>query len=127
MCLFFLICLFVGFVVFLVVFLMFSLVFNQVIYIFKLLKNFILLFSWVVSICQFVNCLVVVVVVFEVIDCVFSMIGIFYCWGGIMLKKGFDCSGLVNYVFQDVDDVDLLWIVCVIYNMDNNKVFCGKL
>ena len=41
--------------------------------------------------------------------------------------EGFDCSGLVNYVFQDVDDVDLPRTARAIYNMDNNKVSRGKL
>ena len=50
-----------------------------------------------------------------------------YRWGGTTPKKGFDCSGLVNYVFQDVDDVDLPRTARAIYNMDNNKVSRGKL
>lgn len=30
-----------------------------------------------------------------------------YRWGGTSLKKGFDCSGLVQYAFQPLDDLEL--------------------
>lgn len=30
-----------------------------------------------------------------------------YRWGGTSLERGFDCSGLVNYAFKKVDDLEL--------------------
>ncbi|MCP8464783.1 C40 family peptidase [Pseudomonas sp. ZM23] len=50
----------------------------------------------------------------------FSMIGTPYRWGGSSPKRGFDCSGLVNYVFQNVDEVDLPRTAREIYNMREN-------
>ncbi|MBF8744169.1 NlpC/P60 family protein [Pseudomonas putida] len=36
-----------------------------------------------------------------------NMLGTPYRWGGSSPKKGFDCSGLVKYAFDDVANVDL--------------------
>lgn len=36
-----------------------------------------------------------------------NVLGTPYVWGGSNPKKGFDCSGLVKYAFNDVADVDL--------------------
>lgn len=36
-----------------------------------------------------------------------NMLGTPYRWGGSTPAKGFDCSGLVNYAFNDVQNVDL--------------------
>ncbi|HKS14837.1 MAG TPA: C40 family peptidase [Pseudomonas sp.] len=36
-----------------------------------------------------------------------NMLGTPYRWGGSTPAKGFDCSGLVKYAFNDVQDVDL--------------------
>jgi len=43
----------------------------------------------------------------EVIRRALSVLGTPYRWGGSSPKRGFDCSGLVNYAFRDVDDLDL--------------------
>lgn len=51
----------------------------------------------------------------------FSMIGTPYRWGGTS-PKGFDCSGLVKYVFRDVDDVELPRTARAIYQSSNPKV-----
>ena len=36
-----------------------------------------------------------------------NVLGTPYRWGGSSPSKGFDCSGLVKYAFNDVNDVDL--------------------
>jgi cell wall-associated NlpC family hydrolase len=36
-----------------------------------------------------------------------NTLGVRYRWGGTTPEKGFDCSGLVRYAFNNVDDVDL--------------------
>ncbi|SDH93726.1 C40 family peptidase [Pseudomonas panipatensis] len=58
----------------------------------------------------------------EVTKRAFSMIGTPYRWGGTSPKKGFDCSGLVNYVYQDVDEVDLPRTARAIYQSGKPKV-----
>ncbi len=56
------------------------------------------------------------------------MIGTPYRWGGTSPKRGFDCSGLVNYVFQNVDEVDLPRTAQQMYSMrGNSKVARGDL
>ncbi|MCY1259990.1 Murein DD-endopeptidase MepH [compost metagenome] len=50
----------------------------------------------------------------------YRMIGIPYRWGGMSPKRGFDCSGLVNYVFKDVDEVDLPRTARAIFNQKGN-------
>lgn len=58
----------------------------------------------------------------------YSMIGTPYRWGGTSPKRGFDCSGLVNYVYRNVDEVDLPRTARAIYNMRSNpKVSRGDL
>lgn len=42
-----------------------------------------------------------------VIQRAMSALGTPYRWGGTTPKKGFDCSGLVNYAFQGVHDLEL--------------------
>ncbi|MDF3931795.1 C40 family peptidase [Pseudomonas citronellolis] len=56
----------------------------------------------------------------------FSMIGTPYRWGGTS-PKGFDCSGLVKYVFRDVDDVELPRTARAIFQSSNPKVARGDL
>ncbi|WP_137819312.1 C40 family peptidase [Pseudomonas sp. 2FG] len=36
-----------------------------------------------------------------------NALGIRYRWGGSTPEKGFDCSGLVKYAFDNIDEVDL--------------------
>mgnify|MGYP002739029181 FL=1 len=36
-----------------------------------------------------------------------NQLGTPYRWGGSTPGKGFDCSGLVKYAFNDIEDVDL--------------------
>ncbi|TFF41286.1 C40 family peptidase [Pseudomonas sp. RIT623] len=43
----------------------------------------------------------------EVLSRAVNVLGTPYRWGGSSPKKGFDCSGLVKYAFNDVADVDL--------------------
>ncbi|CAK13281.1 C40 family peptidase [Pseudomonas entomophila] len=43
----------------------------------------------------------------EVLSRAVNVLGTPYRWGGSTPKKGFDCSGLVKYAFNDVADVDL--------------------
>lgn len=42
-----------------------------------------------------------------VLDRAVNMLGTPYVWGGTSPKKGFDCSGLVRYAFNDVAEVNL--------------------
>ncbi|PJI51096.1 MAG: hypothetical protein CTR55_02005 [Pseudomonas sp.] len=51
----------------------------------------------------------------------YNMIGTPYRWGGTSPKRGFDCSGLVNYVFQNIDEVDLPRTAREIFNMRGNS------
>ncbi|MFJ4441343.1 C40 family peptidase [Pseudomonas sp. NPDC089422] len=43
----------------------------------------------------------------DVLSRAVNVLGTPYVWGGSNPKKGFDCSGLVKYAFNDVADVDL--------------------
>ncbi|ADR62434.1 NLP/P60 protein [Pseudomonas putida BIRD-1] len=43
----------------------------------------------------------------DVLSRAVNVLGTPYVWGGSSPKKGFDCSGLVKYAFNDVADVDL--------------------
>lgn len=43
----------------------------------------------------------------EVLSRAVNVLGTPYRWGGSSPKKGFDCSGLVKYAFNDVADIDL--------------------
>ncbi|MFJ4065539.1 C40 family peptidase [Pseudomonas sp. NPDC089996] len=43
----------------------------------------------------------------DVLSRAVNVLGTPYRWGGSNPKKGFDCSGLVKYAFNDVADVDL--------------------
>lgn len=43
----------------------------------------------------------------EVLDRALSALGTPYRWGGSSLRQGFDCSGLVQYAFKPLQDLDL--------------------
>ena len=43
----------------------------------------------------------------DVLSRAVNVLGTPYVWGGSSPKKGFDCSGLVKYAFNDVANVDL--------------------
>lgn len=43
----------------------------------------------------------------EVINRALAALGKPYRWGGASPKQGFDCSGLVQYAFKPLDDLDL--------------------
>ncbi|MFK8330683.1 C40 family peptidase [Pseudomonas sp. BJa5] len=43
----------------------------------------------------------------EVLSRAVNVLGTPYRWGGSSPSKGFDCSGLVKYAFNDIDEVDL--------------------
>lgn len=43
----------------------------------------------------------------EVLDRALAVLGKPYRWGGASPKQGFDCSGLVKYAFQPLEDLDL--------------------
>ncbi|WP_407314529.1 C40 family peptidase [Pseudomonas sp. nanlin1] len=43
----------------------------------------------------------------EVLSRAVNVLGTPYRWGGSSPSKGFDCSGLVKYAFNDVDELDL--------------------
>ena len=43
----------------------------------------------------------------SVLNRAFNMLGTPYRWGGISPSKGFDCSGLVKYAFNDIKEINL--------------------
>jgi len=43
----------------------------------------------------------------DVLSRAVNVLGTPYRWGGSSPSKGFDCSGLVKYAFNDIDEVDL--------------------
>lgn len=43
----------------------------------------------------------------EVLDRALAALGTPYRWGGASLKHGFDCSGLVQYAFKPLEDLEL--------------------
>ena len=103
----FLTCLSVGFAALLAALSTPSLASNQVTHTFKPSKNSTLSPSRVVSTRQSANRSVVAAAASEVTDRAFSMIGTPYRWGGTTPKKGFDCSGLINFVYRDMTGIKL--------------------
>ncbi len=51
-----------------------------------------------------------------------NALGIRYRWGGSTPEKGFDCSGLVKYAFNDIDEVDLPRTSNAMSRADGKKV-----
>ncbi|MDD0973637.1 C40 family peptidase [Pseudomonas sp. TNT2022 ID681] len=43
----------------------------------------------------------------DVLSRAVNVLGTPYVWGGSSPSKGFDCSGLVKYAFNDIDEIDL--------------------
>lgn len=43
----------------------------------------------------------------DVLSRAVNVLGTPYRWGGSSPSKGFDCSGLVKYAFNDIDEIDL--------------------
>lgn len=56
-----------------------------------------------------------------------SALGTPYRWGGTSLERGFDCSGLVNYAFKKVDDLELPRTSRALSRVDGPKVAKGDL
>jgi cell wall-associated NlpC family hydrolase len=51
-----------------------------------------------------------------------NTLGVRYRWGGSSPEKGFDCSGLVRYAFDDIDSVDLSRTSNAMARTDGKKV-----
>lgn len=51
-----------------------------------------------------------------------NTLGVRYRWGGSSPEKGFDCSGLVRYAFNDIDSVDLSRTSNAMARTDGKKV-----
>lgn len=66
------------------------------------------------------------VLVFSIFECVFELIGMLYCFGGMMVK-GFDCSGFVGYLFCEEVGIKLLCFICEFIDMDVLLVFKDEL
>lgn len=62
----------------------------------------------------------------EVIRQAYDMIGIPYVWGGAT-PRGFDCSGLVNYVFRHAGNVKLPRTANDIYRTSKQRVSRNQL
>ncbi|MEN0107939.1 MAG: C40 family peptidase [Pseudomonas sp.] len=56
-----------------------------------------------------------------------NTLGVRYRWGGSSPEKGFDCSGLVRYAFDDIDSVDLSRTSNAMARTDGKKVARGDL
>ncbi len=62
-----------------------------------------------------------------VVNRALTALGTPYRWGGTSLEHGFDCSGLVNYAFKKVDDLDLPRTSRALSRVDGPKVAKGDL
>lgn len=58
----------------------------------------------------------------EVVERAMSALGKPYRWGGSSPKRGFDCSGLVKYAFNDIDDLDLPRTSRALSRVDGPKI-----
>jgi len=56
-----------------------------------------------------------------------STLGTPYRWGGASPTRGFDCSGLVNYAFAPVEDLDLPRTSRALARVDGPRVARGQL
>ncbi|MBH3437719.1 MULTISPECIES: C40 family peptidase [Pseudomonas] len=58
----------------------------------------------------------------KVVNRAIDVLGTPYRWGGTTPKHGFDCSGLVNYVYRDVQNLELPRTSQELARMDGMKV-----
>lgn len=63
----------------------------------------------------------------KVVKRALGALGTPYRWGGTSLEHGFDCSGLVNYAFKKVDDLELPRTSRALSRVDGPKVARGDL
>ena len=56
-----------------------------------------------------------------------SLVGTPYRWGGNTPESGFDCSGLVNYVFRDMLDVRLPRTSRELFTLQGPRIAPGQL
>ena len=56
-----------------------------------------------------------------------SLVGTPYVWGGNTPESGFDCSGLVNYVFRDMLDVRLPRTSRELFTLQGPRIAPGQL
>ena len=58
----------------------------------------------------------------KVIDSAHSLLGIPYLWGGMSREKGFDCSGMLVYLFKNEANIHLPRTTSAMLNADLQKV-----
>ena len=58
----------------------------------------------------------------KVIDSAHSLLGIPYLWGGMSREKGFDCSGMLVYLFKNEANIHIPRTTSAMLNADLQKV-----